>query len=89
MMRAPAHGMMDGTGEATGGALVVLWRCSGGALEVLTVGPPDSSLQAQTPEGFILSDKGQGVVCHCGSEVCFLGLESHRCEGMLPFRSCR
>lgn len=79
MMRAPAHGMMDGTGEATGGAL-----------EVAHCGPTSlQSLQAQTPEGFILSDNGQGVVCHCGSEVCILGLEIHRCEGMLPFRSCR
>lgn len=68
-MRAAAHGMMDGTGELP---------------EVLWGGRETPALQAQTPEGLILNDKGQGVVCHCGSEVGILGLEIHRCEGILP-----
>lgn len=72
MMRAAAHGMMDGTGELP----EVLW---GGSLWQET-----PALQAQTPEGPILNDRGQGVVCHCGSEVGMPGLEIHRCEGAFP-----
>lgn len=58
MMRAPAHGMMDGAG----GNL----RCAGGgSLWTRETLPP----QAETPKGFIFSDEGQGMVCHCGSGI--------------------